>query len=27
LPEEDLKLISEELIKKYLPKYSGRAQG
>jgi len=21
LPEEDLKLISEELIKKYLPKY------
>ena len=24
LPEEDLKLISEELIKKYLPKYSGR---
>lgn len=25
LPEEDLKLISEELIKKYLPKYSGKA--
>ncbi len=24
LPEEDLKLISEELIKKYLPKYSGK---
>ena len=26
LPEEDLKLISEELIKKYLPKYSGKSQ-
>ena len=25
LPEEDLKLISEELIKKYLPKYSGES--
>jgi len=25
LPEEDLKLIREELIKKYLPKYSGKA--
>jgi len=25
LPEEDLKLISEGLIKKYLPKYSGKA--
>lgn len=25
LPEEDLKLISEELIKKYLPKYSEKA--
>ena len=25
LPEEDLKLISEKLIKKYLPKYSGKA--
>jgi len=25
LPEEDLKLISEELIKKYLPKYSGKS--
>lgn len=25
LPEEDLKLISEELIRKYLPKHSGRA--
>ena len=25
LPEEDLKLISEELIKKYLPKYSQKA--
>ena len=24
LPEEELKLISEELIKKYLPKYSGK---
>ena len=26
LPEEDLKLISEELIKKYLPKYSEKSQ-
>jgi len=25
LPEEDLKLISEELIKKYLPKYREKA--
>ncbi|MBL7125435.1 MAG: V-type ATP synthase subunit B [Dehalococcoidales bacterium] len=25
LPEEDLKLISQELIKKYLPKYRGKA--
>jgi len=24
IPEEDLKLISEELIKKYLPRYSGK---
>ncbi|MFC2070031.1 hypothetical protein ACFLTB_02500, partial [Chloroflexota bacterium] len=27
LPEEDLKLVSEELIKKYLPKYREGAQG
>jgi len=25
LPEEDLKLINEKLIKKYLPKYKGKA--